>query len=182
MPSPPHNPWTSWATRRRATVEGARVRLHVGPWPVLLDSQAQGSQGRAAAQTRLRLAFRMTAPVDIHLYPRDFLPDLGQGANCTRLVLHHAAFDHRFVLRTTDPGLARDLLTHGDICDRLSTIPDLHLTIHPLSAGDIAILDMQTTRLITDPTALDPMADTLGAMASRLLVLRRASAEALRIR
>lgn len=155
--------------------KGSKVRVHVDPWTITLDTYSVSNGESQATYTRIRAPYVNPDGFRFTVHRKGFFSGLGKWLGMQDIEVGDPDFDEAFVIRGNDEAKVRELLADPNLRALIAAQPRLRLTVKdgegwfgPRFPEDVDELQFQVEGVLKDVERLKGLFDLFAAVLERL--------------
>src|SRR4051812_31308408 len=109
--------------------KGSKVRSHVGPWTITLDTHTESSGEHAVTYTRMRAPYVNPQGFRFTTYRKGFFSGLGKLLGMQDIEVGVAEFDDEFIVKGNDESKVKELFGDPTLLTLIRAQPKVRLTV-----------------------------------------------------
>ena len=155
--------------------KGSKVRSHVGPWSITLDTHTYSSDESSVTYTRMRAPYVNPDGFRFTIYRKGFFSGLGKLLGMQDIEVGDPEFDEAFIVRGTDEAKVKELFADPNLKAMIEAQPKVRLTVKdsegrfgPSFPDGVDELHFQVVGVIKDLDRLKSLFDLFAAVLDRL--------------
>jgi hypothetical protein len=168
-------------------LKGSKVRAHVGPWTITLDTHTESSGESAVTYTRMRAPYVNPDGFRFTISRKGLFSDLGKLLGMQDIEVGDPEFDEAFIIKANEESRVQTLFADAELRALIQAEPKIRLEVKdsegwfgPKFPEDVDELHFQVIGVIKDVDRLKSLFDLFAAVLDRLCevgVARRESPE-----
>jgi hypothetical protein len=155
--------------------KGSKVRAHVGPWTITLDTYTDSSGESSTTYTRMRAPYINAEGFRFTIYRKGFFSNLGKLLGMQDIEVGDPEFDEAFIIKGNDESKVASLLSNRKIRQMIQDQPQIRLEVNdsegwfgPRFPEDVDELHFQVVGVIKDVDRLKALFDLFASLLDQL--------------